>query len=128
MVVEAPLVLIVGVCASGKTTLSTGLRELGYNARSLAQEHSASPRLWQYRQPDFLILLDCEYSTIQQRKQIAWGLKRYGKQQEMLQNAREHADMIVHTDSFSPEELVSYVDEQLRARGIYPTRRLNNGS
>ncbi len=126
--VEAPLVLIVGVCASGKTTLSTGLRKFGYNARSLAQEHSVSPRLWQYRRPDFLILLHCEYSTIKQRKQISWGPNRYEQQLKVLQNARESADLIVYTDDLSPQELVSYVDSQLRARGIYPTRRSNNGS
>ena len=33
-------IAIVGVCASGKTTLVAGLREAGYDAYNVAQEHS----------------------------------------------------------------------------------------
>lgn len=117
---KAPLILIVGVCASGKTTLSNGLQGLGYNARSLAQEHSVSPRFWQRRQPDFLILLDCKLETIKARKDIAWGRKRYLEQQAILQHARAHADLVVTTDGLAPHELISYVDGVLKEHGIYP--------
>ncbi len=120
---ENPLILIVGVCASGKTTLSTGLRERGYNARSLAQEHSVSPRLWQRRSPDFLILLDCQYSTIKRRKKISWGIERYNEQKATLANAREHADLIVVTDGFTPEQLINHVEDILNKEGIFPSDR-----
>ena len=33
-------IAIVGICASGKTTLVRGLREAGYDAYNVAQEHS----------------------------------------------------------------------------------------
>lgn len=120
---ENPLILIVGVCASGKTTLSTGLRERGYNARSLAQEHSVSPRFWMRRNPDFLILLDCAYATIQRRKQVSWGLERYYTQKKILAHAREHADAIVVTDNFTPDQLIDHVEGILNNHGIYPCDR-----
>lgn len=112
--------MIVGVCAAGKTTLSAGLRGLGYNAKSLAQEHSVTPRLWERRNPDFLVLLDCQFSTIQARKHVSWGVEKYIKQKEILEYARSNADLIVVTDQFSPDELVEYVAVKLAERGIYP--------
>ena len=44
---SAPLIAIVGVCASGKSTLAKALRERGYNARQVLQEHSYVPYMWQ---------------------------------------------------------------------------------
>jgi deoxyadenosine/deoxycytidine kinase len=75
---QDPLIVIVGVCASGKTTLARGLRELGYQVRTFAQEHSVSRRLWQRLDPDLLIVLECSYETIRRRKRISWGRDRYG--------------------------------------------------
>ena len=37
------LILIVGTCASGKTTLARGLQAAGFNALAFALEHSYSP-------------------------------------------------------------------------------------
>lgn len=123
---RAPLILIVGVCASGKTTLSAGLRKLGFNARSLAQEHSVSATLWRRLQPDLLIVLDCSYETVRRRKRISWGKKRYREQQALLENARKHSVFLVKTDKFTPEQLLSYVQNRLEWLGVYPgTRRLN---
>lgn len=121
---QEPLILIVGVCASGKTTLSLGLRELGYNARSLAQEHSVSGKLWQRYKPDLLIVLNCRYETIKQRKLISWGPKRYQAQLKLLANAREHATLIVDTDEFTPEELVKYVSGLLLELGVEPRQEV----
>lgn len=115
---HGPLIVIVGVCASGKTTLSSGLRHLGYRVRSFAQEHSVSGRLWQRLEPDFLIILDCHYETVQRRKQISWGMERYEGQLKLLSHAREHADLIVRTDNFTPEQLVDFVHGQLQDLGI----------
>lgn len=115
---QMPLIVIVGVCASGKTTLSTGLKHLGYNVRSFAQEHSVSGRMWQRLEPDFLIVLDCTLETIRSRKLISWGIDRYEGQQILLANARKHADLFVKTDRFSPEKLVNYVHGRLVELGI----------
>jgi len=115
---QDPLILVVGVCASGKSTLAKGLRELGYHVRSFAQEHSVSRRLWQRLDPDFLILLECSYETIRRRKRVSWGVDRYRRQLRLLANARAQADLIVRTDGFTPEQLVSFVHRQLQQLGI----------
>ena len=117
---DNPLIIIVGVCASGKTTLSRGLRALGYNARSVAQEHSTTPRLWERRNPDILIVLDCDFQTTQQRKPISWGEERFQAQRSILSYARDHADFFISTDHFRPEELVNHVDGLLREMGVVP--------
>ena len=56
---KPPLIAIVGPCASGKTLLVQALKERGYNAREVRQEHSYVPTMWQrITQPDVLIYLD----------------------------------------------------------------------
>ena len=91
---QDPLILIVGVCASGKTTLGQGLRSLGYKVRTFAQEHSASRRLWQRLDPDYLIVLECSYETVRRRKQVTWGVNRYRRQLWLLAHAKAHADLV----------------------------------
>ena len=52
-------VAVVGVCASGKTTLVSALRQFGIDAVDVAQEHSLVPHMWQViTRPDVLIYLD----------------------------------------------------------------------
>ena len=54
---------VVGPCAAGKTTLVAALREMGYNVRHIAQEHSYVPYMWQrLAKPDLLIYLDVSYN------------------------------------------------------------------
>jgi len=115
---QDPLIVIVGVCASGKTTLGNGLRNLGYRVRTFAQEHSVSRRLWQYLHPDVLVFLECSYETIRKRRRAFWGVERYRRQLNWLEDAREQADLIVRTDGFSPEQLVEYVHRRLAELGI----------
>lgn len=119
MIMQAkPLVLIVGVCASGKTTLAGGLQELGYNASSFAQEHSVTPFVWRRKKPDFLIFLICKYETIKNRKNINWGYSEYLRQVDWLNDAYKHAHLVVVTDVFTPEELIRHVDSLLRHRAL----------
>ena len=40
------VIAIVGVCASGKTTLVQGLKTAGFNAYNVAQEHSCIKKFW----------------------------------------------------------------------------------
>ncbi len=113
---KKPLIIIVGVCAAGKSTLSQGLQALGYNARSFAQEHSVSPYVYQRRNPDFIIYLNCQYATIRERKRISWGLEKYERQKFLLHDAFVHANLIVQTDGFTPTELINHVDTILGQR------------
>ena len=58
MVEKPPLIKVVGVSASGKSTLVTSLREVGF-ARPVSQEHSDVAELWkQFGFPRVLIFLD----------------------------------------------------------------------
>ncbi len=111
-------IMIVGNCASGKSTLAKGLRELGYEAHGFSQEHSYSSKVWTRRNPDILILLQCRYETIKERRDIAWGLETYKKQLQTLEHARRHAHLIVATDGLHPEELVADVHEFLQKQRI----------
>ena len=51
-------IAIVGICASGKTTLVRGLREAGYDAYNVAQEHSCIHDFWNKHHPDVLVMID----------------------------------------------------------------------
>lgn len=119
---RSPRILIVGVCASGKSTLAQGLQALGYDARSLAQEHSTTPRFWARRAPDVLIGLDCRYETTVARKQKRWSPERWAYQRRILQDALGHADFIIHTDGLTPAELVAAAVRRLQALGYPPGR------
>ncbi len=114
------VVKIVGVCASGKSTLVANLRAAGYDARAIAQEHSYSPDMWRRRgRPDFLIFLDAGLETIQRRLEKEsfrpWMLER---QRERLAHARAHADLYLPTDSLTIEEVLEQAVAALEAAGI----------
>ncbi len=106
---SGPLVLIVGVCASGKSTLAQGLRAHGYATRSFSQEHSGSARVWRHRKPALLVLLHCQFETIQSRRSIAWGRRAYVQQLVNLQDARQSADIVIQTDGLTPAQLIAAV-------------------
>ena len=63
-------VVVVGPCASGKTTLVDNLRPRGYEIKSCVQEHSFTPDLWKrFSKADVLVFLDAELPTIAERQQ-----------------------------------------------------------
>ena len=103
---ERPLIIVVGNCCSGKTTLADKLQKMGYNALSCLQEHSRAPRLWNRHNPDILIVLYCTVSTARQRRKISWGKIRWLAQQKILQNAYDHAHLLIVTDALSREEVL----------------------
>lgn len=114
---EHPLkVAIVGPSAAGKSTLVEALREAGYNARHVAQEHSLVPDMWQrISQPDVLIYLDVSYPASRARRpEVEWGPERRDAEVEKLRHACEHADLVINTDPLTPEEIRKTVFEFLR--------------
>jgi ABC-type glutathione transport system ATPase component len=101
---------IVGPCGAGKTTLIQELRNLGIEARHIAQEHSYVPTMWQkITSPHILIFLDVSYSETIRRKKFNWTISEYQDQQSRLAHARSHADLIIQTDSFTIPELVKTI-------------------
>jgi hypothetical protein len=102
------LIAVVGPCASGKSALVNALRERGYNAREVCQEHSSVPTMWQrITRPDLLIYLDVSQAVAGQRRkaesQVAW----WDKLTQRLQHARQHADLCIQTDDLCMEEVLS---------------------
>jgi deoxyadenosine/deoxycytidine kinase len=107
-------IAVVGVCAAGKTTLSKGLKELGYDAYTVPQEHSGVKTFWRKKSPDILIMLEASLSVIQSRRSVPYGEERMRVQHERLADAMTHADLILDTDPLSVGEVraqvVSFID------------------
>lgn len=114
-----PVIAIVGVCASGKSTIIKRLQEVGIPCRHIAQEHSYVSNMWQRMvNPDFLICLDVSYKSTITRKKLNWTLAEYQEQLRRISNAREHADLIIDTDINSIEETMHLIIEGLNTAGI----------
>ncbi|MBA4385573.1 MAG: hypothetical protein C0410_12615 [Anaerolinea sp.] len=104
---DPPLIGIVGVCASGKSTLINELRLLGYHCRHIAQEHSYVPNMWQrLTNPDVLIYLSASYETTIARRKLNWTMREYQIQLDRLIHAREQAHILIETDQLSTHEVV----------------------
>lgn len=104
-------IAVVGPCAAGKSTLVAVLRERGYDARHVAQEHSYVPAMWRrISRPDLLIFLDVDYLTARSRRPtLDGGPQRVVDQQARLAHAREHCDIYVDTRSLTPPEIQAHV-------------------
>jgi thymidylate kinase len=107
-------IAIVGPCGAGKSTLALALKERGYDARQIAQEHSYVPSMWQIiTNPDILIYLDVSYQPGTRRKQLNWTLKEFNEQIRRLVHARENCAIYIHTDALTPAEVLAEVLGQL---------------
>lgn len=110
-----PLIGIVGVCASGKTTLIANLSPLGYHCRHIAQEHSYVSNMWErLTDPDILIFLEASYSNTIARRHLNWTLAEYQEQLNRLVHAKSHADIIINTDVLNPQEVLEHVVSELK--------------
>jgi deoxyadenosine/deoxycytidine kinase len=108
---DAPLIAVVGVCGSGKTTLVGALQELGWNARQVLQEHSYVPYMWQrITHPDVLIYLDATLEIVHLRRRDPdfphWLLEQ---EVNRLSYARQQCDLYLDTDPLTPQEVLDHV-------------------
>lgn len=105
---------IVGPCAAGKSTLITGLKKRGVEARHIAQEHSYVADMWKrITNPDILIYLHVSYPQTVKRRNLSWTEEEYQIQLHRLRHAREHAHLLIDTDLVSPDEVLQRVLEYL---------------
>ncbi len=102
-------VVVVGVCSSGKSTLVRALRDRGYHARSVSQEHSYVPHLWERSNPDVLVYLDAGVHTIRGRGRTRWRQSLLDEEHRRLQHARDHCHLYIPTDGLSPKDVASRV-------------------
>ena len=102
-----PLIGVVGVCASGKSTLIKEMEARGFRMRHIAQEHSYVKDMWKrITNPDVLIFLDVTYPLTVQRRQLDWTEADWAEQQRRLSHAREHADLYINTDELSIQKVL----------------------
>ena len=104
-------IAIVGVCASGKTTLVAGLREAGYDAYNVAQEHSCVHNFWAKKNPDIVVMIDATLPAIHKRRLVYWGEDRLVTQHKRLADAKAHADLYIQTDELDAEAVRQKVIE-----------------
>ena len=112
MTATKPLrIALVGPCSSGKSTLGTVLKQMGYEVRQVAQEHSYVQNMWQrISQPDLLIYLDVDYENARKRRPfIDGGTKRLADQHYRLQHARQHCDFYLDTSPLTPDQVQQQV-------------------
>jgi deoxyadenosine/deoxycytidine kinase len=101
---------VVGPCASGKSTLIQGLKQHGYQAKHIVQEHSYVPGMWQIvTNPDILIFLDVSYDESLRRRPMNWTRQEYEQEQDRLRHARANAHYYLETDGLSPSEILERV-------------------
>lgn len=105
-----PLIGIVGVCASGKSTLTEGLSARGYRVRHIAQEHSYVKDMWRrITNPDILIFLDTSFERACNRRKMDWTMEDYLEQQGRVSHARENADFYLDTTFLTAESVLNQV-------------------
>ena len=117
------LIGIVGPCSAGKSTLIGKLHKKGFHCRHIAQEHSFVPNMWQkVINPIVLVYLDVSYDVSMRRKKINMNAQEFDEQLARLNHARQYADIYLHTDPFTPEEVVEAILISLEERGFQPSR------
>ena len=111
------LIGIVGPCGSGKSTLKAGLEQKGFSCRHIAQEHSYVQYMWQHiTNPDVLIFLNASFETSTRRRKLNWLKTDYDEQQRRLEHARQHANLIIETDTLTANEVLENALEYLKHR------------
>jgi hypothetical protein len=120
MTEKLPLIKVVGVSASGKSTLVSELRAAGWNARPVSQEHSDVQELWkQFGFPQILIFLDNDLECQRARRpDVSWDAENLAVERRRLRHAYEHADLRINTGSLTAGQVQEMVMAFLRARSI----------
>lgn len=102
-------IVVVGQCASGKSSLVGALRERGYDAYVSAQEHSEISSLWSHLHPDIVIALTVSAAEVRRRRSPSWLEWLHQAQTRRLQAAFLAADLLVDTDRFGKDVVLREV-------------------
>ncbi len=115
-----PIIKVVGVSASGKSTLVKELRQAGYDARPVSQEHSAVRQLWkQFGITKVMIYLDVSLEAQQARRSdVEWDQAARAEEIDRLSNAQENAELRIDTSQMQPQEVCKIAFSYLESINI----------
>ncbi len=107
-------VVVVGFCASGKSSVVEALRARGVDAHAVAQEHSGVEDLWNHPEPDIVLFLDVLLEDIRKRRENPdWPEWIFELQRARLASARERANLVGNSSELTISEIVLGVLELL---------------
>lgn len=117
---DLPLIKVVGISASGKSTLVRALRKLGYRARPVSQEHSNVPSLWQeFENPKVLIYLSITLEAQRLRRpDVSWDRPALRAEIARLTHAEGHADLKIDTSGLSADAVQAIALTYLKNEGV----------
>lgn len=120
------IVGVVGPCGAGKSTLIAGLARHGFEVRHIAQEHSYVPHMWRHMvNPDVLIYLGASFSTCTQRRRLNWLEADYTEQLRRLEDAHQHAHLVIETDDIPAEAVlqraIAFLTDRRRSSPVGPS-------
>ncbi len=117
---QLPLIKVVGISASGKSTLVKALRRHGYNTRPVSQEHSNVADLWQqFDQPNILIYLEVDLATQKARRpDVTWDKSWLREENTRLDHARGHAELKINTAGLTGDNVLQIALTFLKNEGV----------
>ncbi len=75
------------------------------------------PYMWQrITSPDILIFLDASFPVCTARRRLSWTEADYGEQVRRLAHARQHADLLIDTDTLTVSQVLETALAFLRGR------------
>ncbi len=102
-------IVIVGVCAAGKSTLAERLRGTGLRARTIAQEHSCIPGLWRQAGAAVTVYLHASFPAVTERRTSLMNQHMYDAQLARLAQARAGASVQVDTTHLTADQVYTRV-------------------
>lgn len=114
-------VLIIGPCAAGKSTLARGLRDHGFSAHLVAQEHSGVANLWRKHSARAIVYLDVDLPNVHRRGRPDFPEWLHQKQHTRLQDAKRAADCYIDTAPLSIRDVLQQALRFLDEHHIAPS-------
>lgn len=124
---KVPLIAVVGICAVGKSMVVEALRQDGYSAMEIAQEHSELPYMWARSNPGFIIYLTASDEAVQQRRSYLTP-QRLQNQRQRLAHVSRCADLVIDSTDMDADEMVTAAREALDSGGIARLPNSDGGS